>query len=79
MSIDKLKNALPSYAKDISLNLSSVLTEAGASDLSQKQIYAIALSCAYASKNSTVIESMFSEASTTLSDTDIHASKACSQ
>jgi alkyl hydroperoxide reductase subunit D len=76
MSVEKLKNALPSYAKDISLNLSSVLTEEGASDLNQKQIYHIALASAYAAKNPVVIENIFDEASKTLSDTDIHAAKA---
>lgn len=76
MSIEQLKNKLPDYAKDIKLNLTSVLTEEGAGDLSQKQIYNIALSVAYASKNSSVIECVFSEARTILSDADIHAAKA---
>ncbi|MBS0358746.1 MAG: carboxymuconolactone decarboxylase family protein [Proteobacteria bacterium] len=55
MSIEQLKIALPDFSKDIRLNLDSVLTEEG-SDLSQKQIYSIALSTAYATKNSTVID-----------------------
>jgi len=76
MSIEQLKNKLPDYAKDIKLNLTSVLTEEGASDLSQKQIYSIALSVAYASKNSSIIGAIFDEASTILSDADIHAAKA---
>jgi alkyl hydroperoxide reductase subunit D len=76
MSIEQLKNRLPDYAKDIKLNLASVLTEEGASDLSQKQIYTIALSVAYASKNASVIEDIFEEASMILSDADIHATKA---
>jgi alkyl hydroperoxide reductase subunit D len=76
MSIEQLKNKLPDYAKDIKLNLTSVLTEEGASDLSQKQIYSIALSAAYALKNSSLIGDIFAEASTLLSDTDIHAAKA---
>ena len=76
MSIEQLKNKLPDYAKDIKLNLSSVLTEEGASDLSQKQIYSIALSVAYASKNSFIIGAIIDEASTILSDADIHAAKA---
>src|SRR3990167_9649227 len=76
MSIEQLKNKLPDYAKDIKLNLTSVLTEEGASDLNQKQIYSIALSVAYASKNSFVIKSIFDEASKILSDADIHAAYA---
>ncbi len=76
MSIENLKSKLPSFAKDISLNLSNILTEEGASDLTQKQIYSIALASAYASKNLTVIEDIFSETSKLLSETDTHAIKA---
>lgn len=76
MSIEQLKNALPEYAKDIKLNLVSVLTEEGAPDLSQKQIYGIALAAAYAAKNSTVIASISNEVRQTLSDIEINATKA---
>lgn len=76
MSIEQLKSTLPDYAKDIKLNLASVLTEEGAGDLSQKQIYNIALSVAYALKNSFVIKSIFEDACTTLTEADIHAAKA---
>ncbi|MBX3708265.1 MAG: carboxymuconolactone decarboxylase family protein [Gammaproteobacteria bacterium] len=76
MSIEQLKNKLPDYAKDIKLNLTSVMTEEGMGDLSQKQIYNIALSVAYASKNSFVIKSIFAEVSAILSNADIHAAKA---
>src|SRR5438067_1030995 len=76
MNIEQLKNQLPDYAKDIKLNLASVLTEEGASDLSQKQIYSIALAVAYTLNNSTVIESILTETNTILSETDIKAAKA---
>lgn len=76
MSVEQLKNQLPDYAKDIKLNLSSVLTEEGATDLNQKQIYLIALSVAYASKNVALIQAMFDDARAILSDVDIQAAKA---
>ena len=76
MSIEQLKNQLPDYAKDIKLNLVSILTEEGAGDLNQKQIYSIALSVAYALKSPALIKSIFSEASTILSDADIQAAKS---
>lgn len=76
MSIEKLKNALPDYAKDIKLNLSSVLTEEGAEDLSQKQIYSIALSVAYSLKNAKVSECILDAASNMISDADINAAKS---
>jgi lipoyl-dependent peroxiredoxin subunit D len=76
MSIEALKNKLPGYANDIKLNLASIVTEEGASDLNQKQIYSIALSVAYASKSAFLIKSIFDDVSAILSDADIHAAKA---
>ncbi len=55
MTIDQLKNALPEHAKDIKLNLVNVLSTDGAPDLTQKQIYTVALASAYATKNAAII------------------------
>ena len=76
MSIEQIKNQLADYAKDIKLNLSHVLTEEGAPDLELKQIYAIALASAYASKNKILITALLSDAHSLLSEEDIHAAKA---
>lgn len=76
MRIEQLKNKLPDYAKDIKLNMTSVLTTEDAGDLSQKQIYQIALACAYASKNSSVIMAIIDEANNMLLEEDIQAAKA---
>ena len=76
MSIEQLKNKLPEYAKDIKLNLTNVLSAEGAIDLSQKQIFFIALSVAYALKNHLIIESTLLEAKQILTEPDIHAAKA---
>lgn len=51
MSVTDLKKALPEYAKDIRLNLSSVLRKEGAPGLSQEQVFGTALASAYASDN----------------------------
>lgn len=51
MSFDSIKSALPDYAKDLRLNLESVLTEGGAPGLSDKQIRAIALASAIAARH----------------------------
>ncbi|MCP1726336.1 alkyl hydroperoxide reductase subunit D [Natronospira proteinivora] len=51
MSVTELKQSLPDYAKDIRLNLSSVLKKEGAPGLSQEQVYGTALASAYASDN----------------------------
>jgi alkyl hydroperoxide reductase subunit D len=50
MSLNDLKTQLPDYAKDLRLNLDSVLGEAGAPGLTQKQIAVIALASAIASR-----------------------------
>ena len=46
MNLDELKSQLPDYAKDLRLNLESVLSEGGAPGLTRKQIAVIALASA---------------------------------
>ncbi len=50
------------YAKDIKLNLSSVLKIDPESELKENQIFAIALSCAYATKNSEIVNDILDKA-----------------
>ncbi|HEX4045931.1 MAG TPA: carboxymuconolactone decarboxylase family protein [Gammaproteobacteria bacterium] len=76
MSIEQLKTQLPDSAKDIKLNLSNVLTEEGAPDLTQKQIHLIALASAYTTKNSQVITLLHAELSQHLTEIEINAAKA---
>lgn len=76
MSIEILKNQLPDYAKDIRLNLSSILTEEGATDLTLRQIQIIALAVSCATKNENLIAGITEEASLVLSETEINAAKA---
>ncbi|MGH8495689.1 MAG: carboxymuconolactone decarboxylase family protein [Gammaproteobacteria bacterium] len=51
MSIDEIKGRMPDYAKDLKLNLSSVLTPQGAPGLSESQIFATAVASAHAARN----------------------------
>ena len=75
MTVETLKDALGDFAKDIRLNLGTVLTAEGAPDLTQHQIHGIALACAYATKNDAVIEAIKAETAE-LSDEEKHAAKA---
>jgi len=50
-TLDNIRDAIPDYARDLKLNLGSVLTPAGAPGLSEKQIWGIALASAIASRN----------------------------
>jgi alkyl hydroperoxide reductase subunit D len=76
MTIEELKNQLPDYAKDIKLNLSTILTEEGTADLTQKQIYQIALGVAFAIQNTQISHAIISDAGQTLSAVDVQAAKA---
>ncbi|MDF1796466.1 MAG: carboxymuconolactone decarboxylase family protein [Coxiellaceae bacterium] len=76
MNIEELRNNLPDYAKDIRLNLSSVLTVGGAPGLSQEQVLGIALASAYATKSSVVIGAMTAEVDDVLTQAHINAAKA---
>src|SRR6516164_6579142 len=50
-TLESIREALPGYARDLQLNLGSVLTPAGAPGLSERQIWAVALAAAVASRN----------------------------
>ncbi|MDM1544800.1 carboxymuconolactone decarboxylase family protein [Ignatzschineria indica] len=58
MAIETIKEMLPAYAKDMRLNFSTVLTEAGAPGLTEKQIAAIAVSVALSTKCKVLIDAM---------------------
>lgn len=76
MSINDLKNSFGDYAKDTKLNLGSVLSEEGASDLKQNQIYGIAIASAYATKNSALVRAVLEDAETAVSEAEKNAARA---
>ena len=51
MTLDELREQIPDYAKDLKLNLGSVLATTGAPGLSERQIWMVALATAIASRN----------------------------
>lgn len=71
--LDTLKNSLPAYAKDLKLNLSSLLRE---ETLTPVRLYGAALAAAYASKNDTVIRAITDKARQYLDEADIENVKA---
>jgi alkyl hydroperoxide reductase subunit D len=50
-TLEAIRESLPAYARDLQLNLGSVLTPAGAPGLDERQIWAVALASALASRN----------------------------
>ncbi|OIV37133.1 alkyl hydroperoxide reductase [Mangrovactinospora gilvigrisea] len=73
MALDELKAALPAYAKDLKLNLGSVI---GNSDLPEQQLWGTVLACAHASRSARVIRELEPEAKTHLSAEAFEAAKA---
>jgi len=57
-TLESLRDALPGYARDLQLNLGSVLTSAGAPGLTERQIWAVALAAAAASRNAPFTHAM---------------------
>ena len=73
MSIDTIKNAIPDYAKDIKLNLSSLAFE---ETLTPQQLWGTFLASAIASRNEFVIKNVEAEAKEHLSSEALEAAKA---
>ncbi len=76
VSLSELKSQLPDYAKDLRLNLDSVLSENGASGLSQKQIALIALASAIASRHALLTEAVAQFARQYASEEELDGARA---
>lgn len=75
-NIDGLRDQLGDFAKDIRLNLSSVIKQDPNSGLTLNQVYGIALASAYATKHPAVIAAIAGETAATLTAEEINAAKA---
>ncbi len=73
MSLDALRDALPAYAKDISLNLSTL---AGETTLNDQQKWGTFLASAYAVGEPTTVRAVEAEASAHLTPEALDAAKA---
>lgn len=76
MTIEAIRDQLPDYARDLRLNLGSVLTTSGAPGLSEKQIASIALSTAIAARNPQLTRAIETWARPQLDEASINASRA---
>ncbi|MFF0299009.1 alkyl hydroperoxide reductase [Kitasatospora sp. NPDC004615] len=72
MALDELKAALPDYAKDLKLNLGSVI---GNSDLPAQQLWGTVLACAMATGSPAVLRELEPEAKSQLSPEAYQAAK----
>jgi alkyl hydroperoxide reductase subunit D len=76
MKIEQIRDSLPDYARDLKLNLGSVLTPNGAPGLNEKQIWSIALASAIAARNTSLARSVEAEARAHLMDVELEGAKA---
>ena len=75
MSLSELKARIPDYAKDLRLNLDSVLSETGAPGLSARQISMIALSSAIASRHAPLVTAIAADAAQHASAQELDAAR----
>ncbi|MCX6586032.1 MAG: carboxymuconolactone decarboxylase family protein [Acidobacteria bacterium] len=73
MNLEHLMDTVPAYAKDLKLNLSSVMQQP---DLTPQQAWGSALSCAIAARNPQLLSAIAAEAATHLSPEAVEAAKA---
>ena len=76
MSLTEVKASLPDYAKDLRLNLDSVLNESGAPGLSTKQIFLIALASAIGSRHAPLTQAIAEETAKVADAAEIGGAKA---
>ena len=75
-SLDSIRDSLPDYARDLRLNLGSVLTPTGAPGLTERQIWAVALASAIASRHVPLARNFEALAAAHLSPADLNAARA---
>ncbi|MBN9657160.1 MAG: carboxymuconolactone decarboxylase family protein [Acidobacteria bacterium] len=73
MTITEILDAFPDYARDIKLNVQSVLAQ---SELTEQQTWTNAVACALASRNETLSKAILAEAATKLSPAQLNSAKA---
>lgn len=76
MNLDELKATLPDYAKDLRLNLDSVLAESGAPGLTGKQIAIIAMASAIASRHAPLTRAITARFADVLSEAEANGARA---
>ena len=72
MPLEQLLDSLPEYAKDLRINMGSVLRQA---ELTEQQAWGTAVCCAMASRHAGLLEAILGEASGHLSEQALFAAK----
>ncbi|MBW3567361.1 MAG: carboxymuconolactone decarboxylase family protein [Proteobacteria bacterium] len=75
MNVEEIKNLVPDFAKDIRLNISSVLKDNGSPGLNEKQIALLALATAYGARNARLTSAVEEAAFEVLGNEEINAAR----
>jgi lipoyl-dependent peroxiredoxin subunit D len=76
MTLDTIRDSIPDYARDLKLNLGSVLSPAGAPGLSEQQVWGVAVASAIASRNTELARQIEALAAQHLDEAYLTASRA---
>jgi alkyl hydroperoxide reductase subunit D len=74
--MDTLRDRIPEYARDLRLNIASVLTPQGAPGLSESQLWMTALATAIAARNAELARLVEAAASARLQPAEVEAARA---
>ncbi len=74
-NLEELKSQIPDYAKDVKINLGSLLTQEN-QVLAPKQVFGAALTSAYVTKEKSLIQIIENEARNILSEAEMKAAKS---
>ena len=75
-TLDAIRDTIPDYARDLKLNLGTVLSAAGAPGLTEKQIWGVAVASAIASRNVSFARNIESLATAHLQESDLNGARA---
>ncbi len=73
MTLNELLDTIPAYAKDLKLNLSTLIQQ---QELNEQQIWGTLVACAIASRNRQLLEAAFADAPSHLSGPAFEAAKS---
>jgi lipoyl-dependent peroxiredoxin subunit D len=76
MTLDQIRDSIPDYARDLKLNLGSVLSPTGAPGLTEKQIWGVAVAAAIASRNTELTHQIEALSTAHLDEAYLNASRA---
>ena len=74
--MDAIRERIPDYAKDLRLNISTVLTPLGAPGLSEPQLWMTALASAIAARNAELVRAVEAAAAQRLEPAQVEAARA---